>query len=242
MRRPAKDLMLDLIQLVPSLLQGRALRRQIPRLPDAAGPTRGTVVLAGKPAGPISVLVLGESTVSGVGVATHEQSLAGWLARGLADRTGHAVQWEAVGRNGARLADIGRELLPRIEGTAPSLVFLVAGVNDVLRLIRPTAWGAELAALIGYFSASGCKIVVTGTPLFEQFPVLESPLREFLARRGYALDRVGAEVCLAQGAIFVPFGGLVLDDEFFAADRFHPSASVYAQWANLLAEKAAGMP
>lgn len=242
MRRPAKDLTLDLIQLVPSLLQGRALRRQIPRLPDAAGPTRGTVVLTGKPAGSISILVLGESTVSGVGAATHEESLTGWLARGLADKTGNAVVWEAVGRNGARLADIGRELLPRIEGTTPSLVFLVAGVNDVLRLTRPAVWGDELAALIGYFGATGSEIVVTGTPLFEQFPVLESPLREFLARRGHALDRVSAEVCLAQGAVFVPFGGLVLDDEFFAADRFHPSASGYAQWANLLAEKAAGMP
>lgn len=242
MRPLAKDAMLDFLQAVPAMLQGRALRRVTPRLPDAAGPTHGIVDRNGQLHGSMSVLVIGESTVSGVGAATHEQALAGCLARELSRRSGKSVAWEAVGRNGARLADIGRELLPRIVETRPSLVFLVAGVNDVLQLTAPSVWGRELGALIEYFGASGCEIVVTGTPSFGQFPALKSPLREFLARRAHALDRVSAEVCRTHGATLVRFDALVLDGVFFAEDHFHPSASGYAQWANLLAESVTGNP
>lgn len=241
MWRADRGLMLDVVQVVPALVQGRKLRRDTPHLPDAAGPTRGTAHPPRESAGTLRILVIGESTVAGVGAPTQELALAGGLARGLAQKTGRAVEWEAVGKDGARLDAIRRELLPRILERRPSVVFLVAGVNDVLHLTPPMVWGARLGALIDHFEAAGSKVVVAAVPPLEQFPVFGAPLRDFLVRRAEALDAMSARVCRERDVVFVPFGGFVLDARFFAEDRFHPSASGYAQVADLLAERAAGL-
>jgi len=46
------------------------------------------------------LLVVGESTAAGVGVATHDQGLASQLARHLHQRTGHTIAWHTWGING----------------------------------------------------------------------------------------------------------------------------------------------
>ena len=67
-----------------ALAQGLWLRGQVPRLPEASGPREDTV--AGAAGMPLRLLLLGESTVAGVGAPTQEQALAAQLARALATR------------------------------------------------------------------------------------------------------------------------------------------------------------
>lgn len=55
-------------------LQGRAVQRNTPRLPAAAGPTVGGV---DGPEPALRLLVVGESMVAGVGAATHAEALSG---------------------------------------------------------------------------------------------------------------------------------------------------------------------
>src|SRR5688572_32862116 len=79
--------------LLPILwLQGRHVRRITPRLPEAAGPTLGTIAGAGRP---LRLLVIGESTVAGVGAPDHAHALTGQIAASLATRTGRGVHWHA---------------------------------------------------------------------------------------------------------------------------------------------------
>lgn len=81
--------------LMPVLaLQGRGVRRRTPRLPPAGGAVSGTVHRPGRPA---HVVVLGESTVAGIGAATQSEALTGQLAIALAELTGRTVAWHAVG-------------------------------------------------------------------------------------------------------------------------------------------------
>src|SRR3712207_2884569 len=81
--------------LLPLLfVQGKGVRRRTPRLPDAAGPVEGTVPGA-EPA--VRLVVIGESTVAGIGAATHQTALTGCVAAALARRTGRAVRWRAAG-------------------------------------------------------------------------------------------------------------------------------------------------
>ncbi|HOY81854.1 MAG TPA: hypothetical protein PLB92_06910, partial [Rhodoglobus sp.] len=69
-----------MIPVAPVLVaQGRRLRRDTPRLPDAASPWHGTV--AGPR--PLSLLVLGDSTAAGVGADTQDDALPGHLGREL---------------------------------------------------------------------------------------------------------------------------------------------------------------
>ena len=63
--------------LLPILwLQGRRVRKHTPRLPEAPGPTVGTIPAAGYA---LRLLVIGESTVAGCGAPDHAQALTGQL-------------------------------------------------------------------------------------------------------------------------------------------------------------------
>jgi lysophospholipase L1-like esterase len=77
---------------------------------------------------------------------------------------------------------------------------------------------------------------VTGIPPFAAFPSLPTTLGRYLAQRAAALDAVSQQVCAEHpratwiGSTDIP----PLD--FFAQDRFHPSAAGYRRWAQTVAE------
>ncbi len=98
--------------LLPILwLQGRYVRKHTPRLPGAAGPTVGTIPAAGIP---LRLLVIGESTVAGVGAPDHTHGLTGQIAGALAARTGRTVHWQALGKIGATARAARTELVAEI--------------------------------------------------------------------------------------------------------------------------------
>ena len=126
------------LALAPVLVvQGRAVRRRTPRLPEAEPPFEGAVTGA---APGLRLLVLGESTAAGVGVSRHEEGLAGQTARALAATTGCGVRWTARGRNGATAFETHRDLLPAVTMPRADVVVLALGVNDTVRLHAPRRW------------------------------------------------------------------------------------------------------
>lgn len=85
--------------LGPVLLpQAHWLRRTALRLPEAPGPRQG-VEGQGEPK--LRVLVVGDSSAAGVGMADQAHALALPLARELALREGRAVGWQLVARSGS---------------------------------------------------------------------------------------------------------------------------------------------
>jgi hypothetical protein len=86
--------------LLPVLLpMALHTRRRALRLAPAAGPQQG--VAGAEFDGPaLRVLLLGESTVAGVGVACQSQALVGQLAQALAAQQRRPVAWQACGENG----------------------------------------------------------------------------------------------------------------------------------------------
>ena len=146
-----------MIPVAPVLVaQGRRLRRDTPRLPDAASPWHGTV--AGPR--PLSLLVLGDSTAAGVGADTQDDALPGHLGRELAARTGRGVQWRAIGENGAD----ARELIERYSISVPDLrlpVRLLSGGNlQKIVLARELASGPR--ALLAVHPTRGLDIGAAG--------------------------------------------------------------------------------
>lgn len=215
--------------------------RNVPRLPEADGPTQGLVAAGGASEPPMTILnllVLGESTAAGVGAPTHDVALVGHLARGIATATGRSVHWRVAGRNGATLRRIRFRLLPDVVDAPADVVVLIAGVNDVVSGRARSEWATHLDALLEALTRSGRTVIVPGTPPFMQFPALPEPLRSFLSRRATRLDAVTREVCAQHGALFVPFDpGARIGADFFASDRFHPSEAGYAEWAGLLVDR-----
>lgn len=208
-------------------------------LPPAAGPTTGTAGDASRQ--PLRLAVLGESTAAGCGVDTHDDGFPGCLARELAARTRRPVTWDVVGQHAATARRIRHRLLPRL-GQDLDVAVLLAGVNDVLTRRAPGQWGDDLVAIVDDLADRAEHVAVTGIPPFQAFPSLPATLARYLAERAAALDEVARQVCAAQPRVtwvsstdllpaLLPAG-----PDFFARDRFHPSASGYRRWAQAVAE------
>ena len=221
--------------LLPLLvLQGRRVRRVTPRLPGAAGASHGRT-------GPgttfLRLLVVGESTVAGVGAATHESALTGQLALALADRVGRPVEWRAVGANGATAACTREMLVPRIPVEPVDAVVVALGVNDVLRLHSPARWRRDLGRLVVAIRdrVGAAPVVLAAMPPMGKFPAFPEPLRSVLGARAAALARATHTLVRHLENVTYCAGTLDDDERYFAVDRFHPSELGYRAWAQHMA-------
>lgn len=227
-------------------VQARQVRRAMPHLPDAHGPTAGVF---GKPPPRLRIVVVGESTVSGVGARTHTHSLAGRLGAALGAGFGVSVSWKAVGRSGANARSAARlvhESLKPATGTARGerfdCAFLALGVNDVIERTPLVRWKTDVAALADLLATRhGARaVVLLGVPPMHTFPALPQPLRAFLGARARELDEVLESLAGRTSHVLhvpAPVNGPL---EYFCADRFHPSEAGYAAWASYTVNAVAG--
>ncbi len=234
--RGASLLVLPLLPLL--YLQGRGVRRRTPLLPEAAGPQSGSLPGA-EPT--LHLLVIGESTVAGVGAASHQEALTGQLAAALVCRTGRGVRWRALGRSGLTAHEVKRDLLPLLPDARAELVVIALGVNNVLRLRGPRRWARDLAALITAIRErlGPVPVVLAPVPPMHLFPGLPQPLRGVLGLRARALDSAARRLARRLPDVthaVLHFEGAV--EEYFCEDRFHPSVRGYASWGEQLAQAA----
>jgi len=210
-------------------------RRTALRLPPAAGAQSG---LAGTGLGgaPLRLLLIGESTVAGVGVEAQEAALAGQLAQALAARLQRPVAWRACGENGITAGEACERLLPLALSEPADLVLLVFGVNDTTHLSSLARWEDSLRALSRALSARGERVVFTGVPPIQHFSALPWLLRRLLGLRTALLDaklrRLSAQECAQYARLDLEFA-----EEYLARDGYHPSALGYRVWGEGLAEQ-----
>ena len=213
------------------LAQAFYVKRKTPRLPGAAGPTEGLVPGDGEP---FRLVVLGESTVDGVGAADHEEALTGCLARELA-RDGRAVRWQAVGRTGANARMVRAELLPLVRPA--DLVVIALGVNDTIELRTAAGYRRDLLRLVldcggGSVRSTSCwpgsRRCPASRPCRARCVTSSRPVRPLSTQRPRPLERI-------PGVRHLPMDPALLDPAAFASDRFHPGPAGYARWAGTLA-------
>jgi lysophospholipase L1-like esterase len=215
--------------LAPILIrQGRRLRKTMPRLPEATGPSGRVAGTA--PA--VRLAVFGDSTGAGVGADRHDEALAGHLGDGIARATGREVRWRAVARSGATSAT-ARDLVPHlVEGDwRPDVVVVLIGVNDLKNLRRLRDWDRDVAALLAaiHETAAGAQVIVSGMAPVGHFPSMPQPMRWVMGLRARAMDHE-----LRREPGYVPVDASMVRPEFFSRDGFHPSSRGYQEWAEHL--------
>ena len=217
-----------------ALPQALWTRRTALRLPPAEGAQSG-LAGAGQGGEPLRLLLIGESTVAGVGVEAQEAALAGQLAQALSARLGRPVAWRACGENGITAGEACERLLPLALGEPADLVLLVFGVNDTTHLSSLAGWEASLRALSRALSARGERVVFTGVPPIQHFSALPWLLRRLLGLRAALLDaelrRISAQERAQCARLELSFAA-----DYLARDGYHPSALGYRVWGEGLAE------
>jgi len=201
------------------LLQAGLIARRIPRLPPAPGETRGRARSVGgggdagdeadvAPEPALSLLVFGDSVACGVGCPSNELAFAGATARALAAAVGRDVEWTVLAESGYNAAQMELELLPRLRphacmGAAAAekwdVVVVSVGVNALLELQPPRAYGADLHSMLAALHAVAGEeavVVVAGMPPLQVFPAVPWPLSAVVGALGGAIDTAAQAVCL----------------------------------------------
>lgn len=200
------------------------------RLPEAGGPRAG---IAGQ-GRPVRLLLLGDSSGAGVGVARQQDALIGQT---LHHMTPHLrVEWQLIARSGAT-THAARTMLRGLGQF--DLAMLALGVNDTLRQTRTAQFRQAQMGLMQDLREGhgvGC-ILASAVPPLGAFPAFPEPLRGFLGRRAAMLDKALREVCDSTGAQHVPFD-LIPSADLLARDGFHPGAKLYCHWGARMAQLA----
>lgn len=208
-------------------------RRNALRLPPASGPLNG-VAGTDLPGEPLRLLVLGESTVVGVGVDELHAALVGQLAATLAARSGRPVAWRACGENGITAAQAHERLLPQVMDQSFDLVLLVFGVNDTTHLTSLPRWEAALGGMAQALTVRGARVAFSCVPPLQHFTALPWLLRRLLGMRAALLDARLRRLAARQGAGHHTVE-LEFSADYLARDGYHPSALGYRVWAEGLA-------
>ena len=213
--------------------QAMSTRKRAPALPEAAGPREGQL---GGGARALRVLITGDSSAAGVGVAHQEQAFAGHFTRTLHRRSGRALRWRLRARSGLTTAQV-HEMLRADPPPAADLVVVLTGVNDVIGLIPPQRAVQHRAALADWLLGEGRAAFVLFGPLppINQFPLLPQPLRRVLGADARRHDEAMARWAATRRNVFHAALALQLAPAAMAADGFHPGEPVYRACGEALA-------
>ena len=232
---------LSLLPLFPLLKRdGRRVLAAVPRLPEATG-TSGDVE---GPGPKLNMLCIGESTMAGVGVATHQEGVAFHLARTLVRGWGRGVHWQVHARSGYTIKLLTQEVLPQIPDKEWDLIVIAIGANEVFKTNTPAGVKRDIKALIADLRerfGHDVPIAFMNMPPIREFPAL-TPLLRFAL--GKMVEYVGEELAaivatepnvyynaekmrLADWATRL---GVAPDPAAFFSDGIHPSAMTYRVW------------
>ena len=220
-----------MVPVAPVLIvQGRRLRRDTPRLADAASPWTG--VEPGPT--PLRLLVLGDSTAAGVGVDSQTDALPGNLARSISAHSGRGVEWTAMGANGATARDLRDKFIDAATAESYDIVFLTVGANDALTLRSRAAFGRDIRSLLSRLRAASpeATILMSSLPAFFRFVLLPNPLRFNLYLHSQSLESQARSIVSRMPGAHMSPPPPPYTDGFFASDLFHPSAIGYRDWSD----------
>ncbi len=180
-------------------------------------------------------MAIGESTVAGVGAKTHDEALAGQLAKFLSLQTQKSVRWHAVGESGITAAGTLQRLLPQMPKTKMNVIIVALGGNDAFKASSPARFRRDMTMLAEKLRkhSPDAVILFANTPMIRDFPVLPQPLKFVLwriSRLHHAVMKSLAESM--KGVFYFDEAGKAADG--FFADGIHPSPLGYALWSEAM--------
>ncbi|MEM9919318.1 MAG: SGNH/GDSL hydrolase family protein [Bacteroidota bacterium] len=226
-------------------IKGKKIKEKMPNLPDAGPPYSSPQ----QDDNGLRILGLGESTISGVGVAKMDQSITAYIARRLEEQLNQSVRWEVVARSGYTAQQVREELVPKISDTNYDLLVIGLGGNDTFKLTSPNRWKKNLHLLLKDLRQMGltAPIVFMNVPPVHEFPIFPWYLKLILGRlvrlHGYELQNVvrrHEDVYYIKEKVFledmkrkVPYPTRTRD---YFSDGVHPSELTYRLWGEDIAD------
>ena len=209
------------------------MRRHTPLLPEAAGARNGELGQGAL----LRLLIVGDSSAAGVGVATQDQALSGYLTRKLAQTSMCRVRWHLIARSGISSAHI-LALVQEAAPAAADVAVVLLGVNDVIEQLASHHAVAQREALANWLIAHcGVRhVVFSPLPPMGEFPLLRPPLRWVVKADAQRHDQSLKRWAATRSDVWhVPIP-MTLSADVMASDGFHAGEPVHKICGEALAE------
>lgn len=202
------------------------------RFLPATQPHEIDCILGPENAEPLTLAVLGDSSVAGVGADSAETTLTYGVAKVLAEQ--YRVTLHALGVSGARIANVVAEQLPQLAEIDPDVVLVCVGTNDITHCTPMLEVQRQLRLLATGLQdvAPDAVKVVSGLPPAETSRAFRWPLRNVLGTWARAYTRLyKAELEHHDITVLditrVTRAAFHKRPEMFSDDWFHPSSTGY---------------
>lgn len=211
-------------------LQGQLVRWKVGVLPDAEGDKQGKY---GEGHDAAKLLVIGESTVAGLGARNHDLALAGQFAKNLSEHIKRPVEWKVIGKNGVTARRTMEELFPQIPDEQFDYVLVGLGGNDVMGLSSPRKWRRDMTELLAILREKYPRAVIfiSNCPMIVYSPIMPEPIKSILWRLSRMHNDNILEFTRDMDRVFYYPQPVDVRLEGFFADGIHPSEQGYADWA-----------
>jgi lysophospholipase L1-like esterase len=222
------------LMLSPLLVaQAIGTRLRLPRLPEPEGKRQG-VVGRGTP---LRLLVCGDSSAAGVGVAQQRDALAGRLATSVAEAAGARVTWLLLAKSGLTSAQTLALLRESAPGPA-DIAVVVTGVNDVVDQVSSRRALVARESLANWLrNGHGVQhVVFAPLPPVHHFPGLPQPLRWVAGRDAHRHNAALTDWVRSRADVSCVDMEMPLNRGVMARDGFHPGEAVYRYCANAMAQ------
>lgn len=197
----------------------------------------------GRHPGPaLRLVMLGDSSATGLGADAPSQTPGALLAGGVARDLRRRVRLDVVAFVGARSADLDAQVAKALSAAprAPApidLAVIMVGTNDVTHGVSPGDASRDLGRAVETLRAAGALVVVGTCPDLGAVKPLLQPLRtvaSFLSRRMAAAQAVAV---VENDGVAVTLGSLLTKEfsqhaHLWSEDRFHPSTEGYRRVAD----------
>lgn len=230
------------IPLLPIIyIQARIIKAKFPQLPEAEG-IKGLVTNNINKR--LRILTIGESSIAGVGVKTHEEGFTGTLARELSELLNTNVEWKVYAKRGFTAKKVEETIVPQITEKEIDLVVVGLGANDTFQLNNPTRWKKDVQRLIGSIKEkfSDAPIVFINMPPIKELPAFTKLIKIVLGNLGEILAEELDKLVHNQKNTYYYSNQITITDwmerfnvpsenAVFFSDGVHPSKLAYQVWA-----------
>ena len=223
--------------------QGKHIRASVPELPEAEG-IEGQCQANPSTINTLKIISIGESTIAGVGVQTHEEGFTGAFANELSKLFNMNVSWKVYAKSGYTARKVENKLIPKITETKADMIIIGLGGNDAFTLNSPSKWKVQIRSLIASVKSKfpEAVIIFCNMPPIKEFPAFTTLIKFTIGNLVEILgDELGVIVNDYENTFY--FGekitlkgwidkfGLKIQKEEFFSDGVHPSKLTYQTWA-----------
>ena len=238
------------IPLLPLMyFQGKCIRASVPKLPEAKGPS-GSFIPSEQNSRTLNMITLGESTMAGVGVDTHEEGFTGTLARELSRLNQFKTKWKVYARSGYTVKNTSHKLVPQIKEKNVDLVVIGLGGNDAFSLNTLNKWRKGIKSLIEKvrFKYPNASLVFINMPPIKEFPAFTPAIKFVIGNLVEIFGKALENEVKNHNNVFY-FGNVITIKDWvtrldtsattqdFFSDGVHPSKLTYQTWAKDIARK-----